>query len=590
MCSQEVSQQKKQKVHRYMEKGRLTDAITLVQKIIKQNPYDPEALYMLGCSFARLCRWDEAIRALTDSIKILPNVPQSHFALAGAYIATGQEEIALASLERTLEINPGMAEAHVAIANILISREETISAKDHLDIAIDLNPKCSDAYLGLASLEQIIGMHRTAVPYLEKSLEYDPKNIKAICSMATALANLTQKDMAATYFKKALNIEPHNIDAVSGMAMIHNFNGEYEAAYNLINPLLKKKIFHSSLGVAFAQCCHKVGFCKEAVSYIDEVLKRGGMSKASEKSIHFAAAKVLDRMHEYDKAFSHYKFANDAIRYLYDSVAHAQRNTVIMSDFTPELFMRAPRAENTDTRPVFIVGMPRSGTSLTEQILASHSNVYAAGELSDLSDIILQMAVATGERNNYLHCVEKLSQQQINSAAQKYLDKLTSLSTAANRITDKMPHNYYLLGFIQLLFPGARIIHCRRDPVDTCLSIYFQDFNEYHKYAKSLFDIGTHYHQYMKLMQHWQNVLTLPILDLDYEELVSDQENVTRRLLEFCELEWEEGCLQFYKYDRTVDTASFDQVRQPLYKKSVERWRNYDKYLDELREGLLRPH
>ena len=174
--------------------------------------------------------------------------------------------------------------------------------------------------------------------------------------------------------------------------------------------------------------------------------------------------------------------------------------------------------------------------------------------------------------------------------ANGYLARLTGLSKQATRITDKMPHNFYLVGLMQLLFPGARIIHCHRNPLDTCLSIYCQDFNEGHDYARDLFALGTHYHQYQRLMDHWRQVISLPIFELAYEELVNDQEEVTRRLLEFCELEWDQRCLEFHKVDRAVQTASNDQVRQPLYKKSVQRWTHYEQYLDDLKAGLERAY
>lgn len=328
----------------------------------------------------------------------------------------------------------------------------------------------------------------------------------------------------------------------------------------------------------------------EAIDYINAILEKNGLTDHAKKGLHFAAAKIFDKQKIYDEAFKHYKAANDMVRTLYDSVTHADKTTRLIEKFSTGFFMQMPKAENHDERPIFIVGMPRSGTSLTEQILAAHSKVYAAGELKDLSAIINFNILGSSAAESFLKDLDTLTIQQINAMAQTYLDKLSNLSGTALRVTDKMPQNYFLLGYIQLFFPGARIIHCRRDPMDTCLSIYFQNFIEQHQYAKSLFDIGTHYYQYERLMNHWREVLTLPYMELSYEDLVNDQENMTRKLLEFAGLEWEESCLQFHKVDRTVDTASFDQVRQPLYTKSMARWKNYEIYLDELKEGLSRPY
>jgi hypothetical protein len=258
--------------------------------------------------------------------------------------------------------------------------------------------------------------------------------------------------------------------------------------------------------------------------------------------------------------------------------------------FSPALFVNLPVAKTRGKRPIFIVGMPRSGTSLMEQILAAHRNVYAAGELDTLFNITNKIKQEVGSDEAYPFYISKLNQENLDAMAGIYLKQLDDFSTQAECVTDKMPHNFYLVGLIQLLFPEARIIHCERDPVDTCLSIYFQDFSEEHKYAKDLFNIGTHYHQYQRLMNHWRQVLTIPILDVKYEDLVSDIEIVTRRVLKFCDLDWQESCLQFHKVNRTIDTASFDQVRQPLYTKSVQRWKHYEKYLDELKKGLNREY
>jgi hypothetical protein len=306
------------------------------------------------------------------------------------------------------------------------------------------------------------------------------------------------------------------------------------------------------------------------------------------KGLNFAVGKVLDGMSLYDEAFEHYKAGNEAISYLYDSLSNTQNITDIIEIFTPALFMNTPAAKVRGKKPIFIIGMPRSGTSLTEQIMAAHSNVHAAGELTTLFDVSSKMKNDLGGEKAYPFYVKNISQKDTDEMAGSYLKKLESFSVDAEYVTDKMPHNFYLLGLIQLLFPDAKIIHCKRDPMDTCLSIYFQDFSEVHKYAKDLFNIGTHYYQYKRLMDHWKQVLSIPILDINYEDLVENQEATTRRILEFCGLDWEESCLQFHKVNRTIDTASFDQVRQPLYKKSVERWKNYEKYLDDLKKGLER--
>ncbi len=580
----------KQQARQKMSKGRYSEAIILLQKIIKLVPVDAEAQYMLGCSLARLGQLNEAIHAFEHSIKIQPNVAQTHFALSGAWLALGQQAEAINSLNTVLQLNEKMPEVHVALAKIQAKQGNIVEAHKHLERALEINPKISDASLALGSIQLESGDYKKALPYFEQALKYNSKNPEALCGMAISLGNQSRMKEARNYYRKAIRINPNNVEAVSGLAMIYNFSGEYDKAIDLIHPLLKKKIYHSTLSIAFLQSCKHSDRCQEAIDYVNEVLKQPGLSQFALKNMHFTAAEVMDRMQHYEAAFAHYKAGNEAMNPLYDTVAHTQYINNLVDVFTPDLFMKIPRAHNKNKRPVFIVGMPRSGTSLTEQILAAHPKVYAAGELDVLSVITQQMKFKLGNKEAFPFYIGKLGQDKIDEMAKQYLDRLTGLSKQAERVTDKMPHNFYMVGLIQLLFPEARVIHCKRDPMDTCLSIYFQNFNEEHKFAKDLFNIGTHYHQYQRLMEYWKQVISIPMLEVNYEELVSDQEVVTRRMLEFCELDWDENCLQFHKLKRKVNTASYDQVRQPMYTKSVARWRHYEPFLDELKAGLQRAY
>jgi hypothetical protein len=230
--------------------------------------------------------------------------------------------------------------------------------------------------------------------------------------------------------------------------------------------------------------------------------------------------------------------------------------------------------------------MPRSGTTLVEQILASHPAVFGAGELLRVGEIAQRLPSALGSRLDYPLCLADFSQQAADAAAQEYLDYLQSLSGGeATRVTDKMPGNFMHLGLIDLLFPGARIIHCMRDPLDTCLSCYSQNFNG-HEYTHDLSHLGHFYRDYQRIMQHWRGVVRVPVLEVQYEALVEDPEPGSRRLIEFCGLPWDDSCLRFYENKRTVVTASYDQVRRPIYKTSTERWRNYERHIDPLKAAL----
>ena len=232
--------------------------------------------------------------------------------------------------------------------------------------------------------------------------------------------------------------------------------------------------------------------------------------------------------------------------------------------------------------------MPRSGTSLVEQILAAHPDVTACGELPILNDMIKEIPAILKSEKNWPYCISDMTQDQVNFLSEEYIRRLPDKKQQTTFITDKMPHNFFVLGLIQLLFPKAKVIHCRRQPLDTCLSIYFANFHLGHEYSGNLFNTGAHYFQYLRLMEHWRSYLSIELLEMDYELLVNDPELQVRKLLEYCGLSWDENCLHFNKLDRKVKTASFDQVRQPIYTKSIDRWKNYEKYLDNLKSGLER--
>jgi len=215
--------------------------------------------------------------------------------------------------------------------------------------------------------------------------------------------------------------------------------------------------------------------------------------------------------------------------------------------------------------------------------------VYGAGELRDINYIVGRLTEILKSDAPYPWCLDRLNTSLLTQLANKHLDVIAELSDNALYVTDKMPVNFMHLGFIDLLFPNAHVIHCQRDPLDTCLSCYFQSFSGEHPYAYSLSDLGKYYRLYHKLMNHWKKVLRIPVYELSYENLVQNQEQETRKLLTFCGIEWNDACLDFHNTRRTVSTASYDQVRKPMYTKSIGRWRQYEQHLGPLIEELEKP-
>jgi hypothetical protein len=276
--------------------------------------------------------------------------------------------------------------------------------------------------------------------------------------------------------------------------------------------------------------------------------------------------------------------ANRRKRSGFDPVHYAVLVDRLLAVFGPDAFARMPAASHADDRPVFIVGMPRSGTSLVEQILASHREIHGAGELPDLGLLALSTA---REGTEYPESVSGLAQEDVDRLAAAYRARLDEIAPGARRVTDKMWQNFEFLGFGALLLPRARVIHCTRDPLDTGLSCYFQHFyGAGVTFAYDLAHIGAYYRQYCRIMARWQEVLPLPILEVSYERLVADTEGESRRMVDFCGLPWDPSCVRFFETERVIGTASYDQVRRPVYRTSVGRHRRYRRWLEPLVQAL----
>jgi len=382
-----------------------------------------------------------------------------------------------------------------------------------------------------------------------------------------------------------LNLQPDSAELIVSKADLLEREGEVEAARELIAPVLENGL-HLSAGLVFANLCRHFQECDQAINYLEKLLQLLGHSGNAAEQLHFSLGKLYDRQKKYNKAFEHFERGNKLRPTFFEPEKQVANFAALKKLFSGEFLASAPKSDMDTEVPLFIAGMPRSGTTLVEQILASHPLVYGAGEISDMGRLVGELAQGHYGAKGYPDCFRTLDRQALNILARKYLESVQKLAPEAQRITDKMLTNFQHLGLIALLFPKARVIHCKRDPRDTCLSIYFHSFPWNNLYAHNLEHLGIYYRQYAELMEHWHNVLDIPILDIQYEELVGDQEGWTRRLVEFAGLPWDDHCLAFHKSKRPVTTMSYDQVRRPIYTSSVARWRHYQDHLGPLNRAL----
>lgn len=557
------------------------------RRVIALRPDIPTAHFNLGIALQKQGKFEEAIACFHQAISLNPNYAEAHNELGVTLQFMGEGDLvnAVECYRKALALNPAYPEAHYNLATALRDLSRQDEAEAHFKEALRLRPRMLEAYRVFGIMLKEYGHLEKAEANLQVALQHYPDDPELRVELGLLLLDTGQRREAVQHLRRVLERHPDDADACARLAQVSERQGEYEMGYTLLRPLLERRTDSVNVALAYAVLARHLGHQEQAIALLERLLQAGKTAN-ERKAMYFALGKIYDETKNYDRAFLHYKSANDLEPRKLDIKWMGQKFDELISVFSAENIARRPRASNKSRLPVFIVGMPRSGTSLIEQILASHGDVYGAGELPDLTNVVTSLPEVLGSKLLYPHCVEILKRKHLDEMAQRHLAKLASFSAQATRVTDKLPHNFLHLGMIDMLFPGARVIHCMRDPIDTCLSIYSLPFNATHPYASDLANLGAHYRRYQELMAHWKKVLRIPILEVQYEDLVANQEEVTRKMVDFCGLKWDESCLRFYESERSVVTFSYDQVRRPLYKKSVARWKNYEQYLGPLITAL----
>lgn len=450
------------------------------------------------------------------------------------------------------------------------------------------NPKHLDALYSLGALYLETGRHSDALKCFFRRVKINPESAYNHCSLGWAYLHVGEFKNALESYTKACKISPDLVLALSGQTDSFYRLGKNEDAYKNIKKLLSNKISEPNNSVAalrvFSKICHEYKRCDECIDIIKTTLKSTELDKESRISLSYALAALLDKTGEYKNAYKYYRKANRLTSSVYSYEAERKMNDAIISSFTLSGLPDPVHLNNSSMHPIFILGMPRSGTTLVEQILSKHPDVYPAGELTTVTEV----ANVLYDQCNYPFSLEKLSEHVLGQATNYYLAAVNKISQGKSNVTDKMPANYMHLGLIYLLFPNATIIHTQRNPMDVCLSIYFQRFPSAHNYSFDLKNIVLNYFEYARLMRHWKSVLPIKIHNLYYEELVMDQEKVSRSLIESCDLKWNASVLNFFDTQYVAKTASQDQVKHKMYETSLNRWKNYESCIPlEIKQMLL---
>ncbi|VAX42875.1 FIG00446558: hypothetical protein, partial [hydrothermal vent metagenome] len=440
-----------------------------------------------------------------------------------------------------------------------------------------------EVLLHLANALSTAGHAAPAESVLHEYLEHHPNSIPGLNALAGVLEHQNRLDDATEIARRVLELDAGNDAALGMLARSLRAAGRYDEAFAVLKPVIDQEPTPERIMILapiylatkrFDDCLH----------LIESLLDSHDLPTPTKASTIFLLAEAHAGLGDRERAFLAYQRANALYPASFNRERFEQRYDQIRDAFTPDTLHASPRANLDASRCVFIVGMPRSGTSLIEQILDAHPRAHGCGELIELSHII--DGLAEQQHAKAPACLANLSQSELTKAGNRYLDHITSHAPDADLLIDKLPHNFEYLGLIHRMLPGAHIIHCTRNPIDTCLSCYFTPLSIWHAYSNDLTNLGFAYAQYTNLMQYWQDTCCLPCLDVQYESVITDIEAQARRILGFVGLPWNDACLRFYESTRTVTTASVDQVRQPIYTSSVERWRQYEHHLAPLIDAL----
>ena len=561
----------------YKELGKMADAVKSYEQAIALQPAFAEAHNNLGTTFQELGQLDEAVKCYEEALVIQPDYIEVLNNHGNTLKLLGQTDEALNSYKQALSINPDYADAHNNIGIVYHEMGQFDEAIKCYKKVIAIKPEHAEAHNNLGvTLNKLTQFHEAINSY-KQALVINPNYDEAHFNLSVTLYELGQSDEALNSYKRTLVINPDYADAHNNIGNILQDLGQLDEAFSSYVHALAidhdNAVFHRNLALLKN---YKEGDTQFA--HMQSLLSSNNLSQSERIHLCFALAKSYADLGKKDKLF---KVLNEGNQLRKDELNYLIERDLNNHSVHKKLFINtvsnSSSYESLTVRPIFIVGMPRSGTSLVEQIISSHQKVYGAGELNVLDKLIAPIF------NDYLVHNNTLSEKNFLSIRQGYLNNLSSLNVSESIITDKMPTNFANIGFILKAFPEAKIIHLKRDAMAVCWSIYQRYFpSESLGFPYDMKDLGQFYNSYTELMTFWHELSPNQIYDISYEDLTMNQEEETRKLLEYCELDWDENCLNFHKNKRAVKTASSSQVRDKMYQGSSNVWKKYEAQLKPL--------
>jgi tetratricopeptide (TPR) repeat protein len=566
-----------------------TEAIACYEALLAAAPKHPEANFGLATLFERLGHSDEAVLRYRDALAADPDFAEASFRLGTLLSAKGRLEEAIARFDDALDVDPDYVEASVALGAAFMQARRDDEAIAAFQSALAAEPQNDDAHVGLAKIFGRKRRHVEAIDHCHAALAEKPAHIEAMAALATSLKAIGRHDEALATARRVLELRP---DLGSSAGLLASILAEIGSTDEAVNQF-RRAIALAPARLEFAYHLLQVATVRPdepALRLLQDALPQIAALPTQEQCmLHFGLAKAYEDLGEKDRGFTHLLQGN-AIRRAeinYDEASTIAGLDRLPGIFTPELLAARKEPGDRSEEPVFIVGMPRSGTTLVEQILASHPSVFGAGERAELSASVGRLKAELLGAEALRETLWATPAETFRQMGADYVAALRPLAPSAARITDKMPINFVHVGLIHLILPRARIIHVVRDPVDTCLSCFSKLFAGDQPFAYDLAELGRFYRAYTRLMAHWRALLPANVmLEVRYETLVQDFEPQARRLVAHCGIEWDPASLDFHKTPRAVQTASMNQVRQPIFKSSIGRWRPDPALLRPLLDAL----
>jgi tetratricopeptide (TPR) repeat protein len=587
--------------------------------VIERHPEIPKAHLELGHALFGQGRGLDAVACFEKVVQLTPDKSVAHLDLSVALSKVGKEGAARQALEQSFRLDPGrkdllMGAEHQRAGRFedaervyrgVIAREPTnvtavrllgslaSETRRHgiavrqLRKAVEMKPDYFSAWVDLGRELSEQEQFEECEEALRHAIRLEPKLPHPRTLLGSMLAKAGRYDEAIAAYEVALEMQPDHSGSLAGMGHLLRTIGRTDEAIAAYRQCIKN---HPAFGEAYWSLANlkTFRFTDEELATMEENVDNDRLLEETKVCFNFALGKAYEDRGEYDRAFSYIDRGN-AMRRVnenYDPVQTEVIHDRIIDTFCAEFMTEKGGHGDPDPSPIFIVGLPRSGSTLIEQILASHSQVEGTHELADLPRVIRSINQENPGGKLYPEAFQQFDAEKFRVLGKQYLDATQRHRSGAPRFTDKMPNNFPSVGMIQLLLPNAKIVNARRHPLDSCMGSYKQLFFKGQAFSYDLVEIGEYYIEYQRLMDYWHDILPGRVLDVQYEQMVGDQENQTRRLLEYCELPWEDNCLRFYENKRAVNTASSEQVRQPIYSKSLNSWRRYEVGLAPLIEVL----